>query len=171
MKNEKNRRRNDNVEALERPNEITKNERYLTMAFNLLKRREQFIIADKKTHFSDTEIRLIAEVIAARYQGKRLISTQLADLLGVTRSAVSQIVNRLEMQGFVQRVPDAVDKKIAYIEITEETKATYGKDLDICLAFIGKAVEKFGEANFEKMYALMCGFIDVLEELRADWQG
>jgi DNA-binding MarR family transcriptional regulator len=157
-------------EPIKSAKRLTGNAKYLEAMFSLLKKREGVVVSDKNNKFNDTELRMLGEILAAKHEGRRLISTQLATLLGITRSAVSQIVNRLEMQGFVQRVPDAVDKKIAYIEITEETKATYGKDLDICLAFIGKAVEKFGEANFEKMYALMCGFIDVLEELRADWQ-
>ena len=72
-----------------------KSEKYLYMVFSLLKKRESIIISDKETHFSNTELRLLFEVLMAKYEGKRLISTQLSKLLGVTRSAVSQIVNRL----------------------------------------------------------------------------
>ena len=114
-------------------------------------------------YLTGEEIRLIAEVIAARYQGKRLISTQLADLLGVTRSAVSQIVNRLEEQGVVVRVPDDVDRKIAYVEVTEATLVAYEEDLKTCLDFIGRVVEKFGEENFKKMCELYDGFMDLIQ--------
>ncbi|MFQ7077253.1 MAG: MarR family transcriptional regulator [Christensenellaceae bacterium] len=48
---------------------------------------------------------LLGEVILAGYDGKRIISTQLVARLGVTRSAVSQMVNKLEARGIVRRVP------------------------------------------------------------------
>ena len=89
---------------------LTKNEKFLYEVFNLLKKRDELSLSAKETHFSDTELRMIAEILSAKVNGKRLISTQLAKLLGITRSAISQIVNRLEEEGVVRRVPDAVDR-------------------------------------------------------------
>ena len=98
-------------------------------------------VSAKETHFSDTELRLIAEILSATYEGKRLISTQLADMLGITRSAVSQIVNNLEKRNVVKRVADDVDRKIAYIELTEEAMESYLADLKIYEPFIERVVE------------------------------
>ncbi len=147
----------------------TNNEKYLQMIFSMLKKRENLVLSDKKTHFNDTEIRLLSEVLSAKYDGRRLISTQLANLLGVTRSAVSQIVNRLEEQGVVERVADSMDKKIAYIEITDSAMAAYGEDLDFCLDFVGRVVEKFGEDNFKTMYTLFDDFMALVENERWDY--
>ncbi len=144
----------------------SKNEKYLGAIFALLKKRDGMAISDKKTRFNDTELRMLSEILAAKYEGRRLISTQLATLLGVTRAAVSQIVNRLEEQGVVVRVADDVDKKIAYIEVTEETLASYEDDLKICLDFIGRVVEKFGEENFTKMCELYDEFMDLIQAER-----
>lgn len=49
--------------------------------------------------FNNTEMRLIGTIILNDECGKKLISTQIADNLGITRSAVSQIVNKLEKKG------------------------------------------------------------------------
>lgn len=144
----------------------SKNEKYLGAVFVLLKKRDGIAISDKKTRFNDTELRMLSEILAAKYEGRRLISTQLATLLGVTRSAVSQIVNRLEGQGVVVRVPDEVDRKIAYVEVTEETLATYEDDLKSCLDFIGRVVEKFGEENFTTMCELYDEFMDLIASER-----
>ena len=141
----------------------SKNEQYLGAVFALLKKRDGIAISDKKTRFNDTELRMLSEILAAKYEGRRLISTQLATLLGVTRSAVSQIVNRLEEQGVVVRVPDDVDRKIAYVEVTEATLVAYEEDLKTCLDFIGRVVEKFGEENFKKMCELYDGFMDLIQ--------
>ena len=144
-------------------------ERYLNALFELVKKTESLSMADKQTHFNNTEIRLLGEVMAAQYAGKRLISTQLAKLLGVTRSAVSQIVNRLEGQGLVKRVADEVDRKIAYIEITEDTLEKYREDLEVLVGFVGRVVKKYGVEKFDEMCQMFNEFYDMIEEEKADF--
>ena len=139
-------------------------EERLGKIFSLLRKRESIIIADKKMRFNQTELRMLSEIISASYEGKRLISTQLAKRLGITRSAVSQIVNRLEEQGVVKRVADDVDRKIAYIEISEEILGVYGEDLKNCVSFINGLVEEFGEEKFNQMYELFISFTDLAEK-------
>ena len=147
----------------------TGEEKYLNDIFQMMKNMSNLTVADKKTRFNSTELRLMGEIMAASYVGKRLISTQLAQLLGVTRSAVSQIVNRLEEQNIVKRVADEVDRKIAYIEITEEAFETYGEDLAICVSFTGRVVKKFGVEKFEKMCTAFDDFCALVEIERADF--
>lgn len=142
------------------------NEKYLNAVFSMIKKRDSIIVSNKKTRFNDTELRLINEVLLAKQRGKRLISTQLATKLGVTRSAVSQIVNRLETTGVVKRVPDEVDRKIAYIEVTDDTMDSYRADIKTCSDFIGGIVEKFGEEKFQQMRNLLEEFMDMMEEER-----
>ncbi len=139
------------------------NEKYLSAVFSILKRRDEIALSNRKTHFKDTELRLIGEVLTAQKENKRLISTQLATKLRITRSAVSQIVNRLEKNGIVKRVPDAVDRKIAYIEITEETLAAYKEDMENYGAFIGGLVKKFGEEKFDQLCALLEELLELFE--------
>ena len=143
---------------------MTKKDKYLNALFALLKRNNGVIIADKKTHYNDTEIRLLYEVLMAKERGERLISTQIAKLLGVTRSAISQVVNRLEAEGVVVRVADDVDRKIAYIEVTESTLAVYEQDKAVCADFIERVVEKFGEEKFDTLCVLFDEFMGTVEE-------
>lgn len=142
------------------------NEKYLNSVFSMMKKRDGIMVADKKTRFNDTELRLISEVLSAKQGGNRLISTQLATKLGVTRSAISQIVNRLEEAGALKRVPDAIDRKIAYIEVTEETIDSYRADIKTCSEFIGRVVEKFGAEKFQQMKSLLEEFMEKMEEER-----
>ena len=100
-----------------------KNEKdYLRRIFLLSKKVEEIMQTDKSTPFNTTELRLMKELLIARLEGTRLISTQIAKRLGVTRSSVSQMVNKLEAQGIVRRQADEVDRKIAYILMTEEAE-------------------------------------------------
>ena len=136
-----------------------KNEEYLAKVFALIRSRDEIAFADTKTHFNKTELRLINEVIAANTAGKRVISTQLAKRLGVTRSAISQIVNRLEARGVITRVSSEHDKKIAYIELSNEILAQYGEDIEKSKRFVGALVEEFGEENFNKLCELTEAFV------------
>ena len=139
-------------------------EQYLNDVFLMMQKVESLAVVDKKTRFNNTEMRLIREILVAKSIGERLISTRLANILGLTRSAISQIVNRLEKEGVVARVPDAVDRKIAYIEITDEIMDTYGEELRACTSFVERGVEKFGAEKFKQMCALVNGFCDVVKE-------
>ena len=147
----------------------TGNEKYLNGIFTMMKNMDNLTVADKSTRFNSTEMRMIGEIMASRYVGKRLISTQLAQLLGITRSAVSQIVNRLEAQKVVKRVADDVDRKIAYVEITEEALELYGEDLEICVDFVGRVVEKFGVERFNNMCEAFEEFCALTEVEKADF--
>ena len=106
---------------------LQNNERqdYLVKIFDLMRVKESITINDRNAKFKSTEMRLLTEVLLAKYENKRLISAQLARLLGVTRSAVSQIVNNLEERGVVVRVPDGIDKKIAYVELADGVLESY----------------------------------------------
>ena len=144
-------------------------EKYLNDIFCVIRKMENMVVVDKTTRFNSTEIRLIWEILAAKYAGKRLISTELAKLLGVTRSAISQIVNRLENGGVLKRVADDVDRKIAYVEITDEILNAYKKDLELYVDFVGRVVEKFGVEKFEQMCSLFNSVYDVVYEERAEY--
>ena len=144
-------------------------DKYLNDIFTMMKFMDNMTISDQEMRFNSTEMRLIGQILAFRYVGKRLISTQLAQLLGITRSAVSQIVNRMEKEGVLRRIPDDVDRKIAYIELTEEALETYKEDLAVSKAFIGRTVEKYGEEKFNRMVDSFVDFFSMLNEEKADF--
>ena len=143
-------------------------ENYLKEIFTLVRKVETLTTADKKTLFNNTEFRMLGEIICAKYAGKRVISTQLAQILGVTRSAISQMVSRLEEQGVVKRVPDGVDRKIAYVELTEKTYETYRKDLEVYVNFVDRLVEKFGAERFHTMTPLVDEFCGLAMEEKSN---
>ncbi len=147
-----------------RMQEPTENQKYLGAVFSILKKRDALAVSGKNNHYNDTELRLIGEVLAARSEGERLISTEIALRLGVTRSAVSQIVKRLEEQGVITRVPDDVDRKIAYIELTKSALKEYEADMKICADFMGRVVNRYGVEKFWEMCDMVTQFVDLVKE-------
>ena len=140
-----------------------KKEDYLFKVFKLLTARESFVISNEKTHFNKTELRLISEVLLANHENKRLFSTQIAKKLGVTRSAVSHTVQRLESKGVIKRIPSETDKKVDYIEISEEILTDYKQDIQKCVRFVGEIVDEFGEKDFYKMCELYEKFVNLAQ--------
>jgi DNA-binding MarR family transcriptional regulator len=141
-----------------------KQEKYFAEICFFMKVKDNLLPNDRKALFNRTELRLLSEVVAAQYEGERVISTQLAKRIGVTRSAVSQMVANLEEKGVLRRVASPVDKKIAYVEVAEEALETYGEELSEALAFLGDVVEEFGEDNFAQMCKLFREFVGIMEK-------
>ena len=140
------------------------NRGYLRKLFAMM--RDVELAMDRPQHekYSNTEIRLMNEIVYASYEGERLISTRLADRLGITRSAVSQIVSKLEKDDLVVRVADETDKKIAYVELTEKAMASYQVIIDKYAAFVGRVIARMGTAKMNRMVALVEEFRDAVEE-------
>ena len=137
---------------------------YLVKIFDLMRVKENITINDRNAKFKSTEMRLLSEVLLAKYENKRLISAQLARLLGVTRSAVSQIVNNLEERGVIVRVPDAIDRKIAYVELADGVLESYKEDLETAREFANDLVKEFGEEKFETMCELYMSFATLVRQ-------
>lgn len=136
---------------------------YLSKLFTMLRKRDDMIVIPNKTCLNKTEFRLISEIASAKALGERYISTQLAKRLGITRSAISQIVNNLVERNIVKRVPDEIDQKIAYIELTDGILEQYKPDIDECLDFVESLVEEFGEDRFNNMYNELNALIELAE--------
>ena len=146
------------------------NKEYLRKIFVMYREIETSMNAQRHEKYNNTEIRLMNELVYAASSGERLISTQLADRLCLTRSAVSQIVGKLEKEGVVRRVADAVDRKIAYIELTEETSNTYKEVIESYSAFVGKVVAYMGVSKMEKLLSLTDEFFASVTKACEDMQ-
>ena len=138
-------------------------EKCLEKIFSVLKGKGDFCCSKKKTFFNKTELQLIGELVLAKKQNRRLFSSQLAKILGVTRSAVSHIVNRLEAQGVLVRTVSKKDKKVEYVDVTESFLGEYKEDLQAYLDFTGELVEEFGENNFFTMCELFEKFMELVK--------
>ena len=115
--------------------------------------------------FNQTEMQMIGEILANRERGKRIISSRLAEALGITRSAVSQMVNKLETKGVVRRVPDERDRKIAYIELSDKACAMYESFKEQVLGCLSKIVARMGEERVRHFMKEAQEFISVYDDV------
>ena len=132
--------------------------------YKIAHRIEEIRIPGGKFPFNNTEMQMMREIVAAKEEGRRMISSRLAKILGVTRSAVSQMVNKLESRGVVCRVPDEKDRKIAYIELSECALEMYGKLKMRVGRIMDAVVAKLGGKKVEKFIKDANEFVDALNE-------
>lgn len=105
-----------------------------------------------QTGLNKTEFRLLREVVLAQQKGGTIISSEIARRIGVTRSAVSQIVTKLEKENIVKRTPSKEDRKIAYVELTGSAKKHFEKMLAEASGFMQRVIAVYGE---ERMKAFL----------------
>ncbi len=135
---------------------------YLLKLFQTIKDMENVDLFADAAKFSKTEFRLLREVVMEGEKGGDIISSELARRLGITRSAVSQIITKLEARDIVKRTPSATDKKIAYIRLSERAVAAFEAQCSEANAILGKVVEDLGE---EKVQALISSYDEFTESL------
>ena len=146
-----------------RQNDEERNEAYLGKIFTMLKKMEGVALTKARSHFNNSEMRLLGEILLADYSGKRIISTQLATRLGITRSAVSQMVNKLESRGIVKRVPDDKDRKIAYIELSDTARAQYEDMKGRVNAILSSVIGELGDEKVETFVKSAHEFVDAFD--------
>ena len=138
---------------------------FLREIYHINKRLEDVKIFDEELPLNNTEMQMMWEIVLAKESGKRLISSRLANTLGITRSAVSQMVNKLEEREIVCRIPDKTDRKIAYIELSEKAQDIYDRMKERVNLFVRKILEKLGEEKIGNFLTSANEFLDVCGEV------
>ncbi len=124
---------------------------YLLKLFHLVKDLGDIDFFWGKAKLSRTEFRILWEVANEQCEGRDIISSELARRIGITRSAVSQIVAKLEKNGIVKRVGSEYDRKIAYIRLTDEAVETFVQQANEANEFAERVLAEFGKERLDKL--------------------
>ena len=137
--------------------------RLLQELYSIARRLESAQLFNHAFPFNNTEMQLIKEILRAKETGGRMISSRLAKVLGITRSAVSQMVSKLEAKNVVQRVPDDKDRKIAYIELSDTARAQYEDMKDRVNAILCSVIGELGDEKVETFVKSAHEFVDAFD--------
>ena len=138
---------------------------YLLKLFHLVKDLGDIDFFWGKAKLSRTEFRILWEVANEQCEGRDIISSELARRIGITRSAVSQIVAKLEKNGIVKRVGSEYDRKIAYIRLTDEAKETFLQQARQANEFAERVLSEFGRERLDKLLEESRVFAETCERL------
>lgn len=137
--------------------------KYLNKLILTVKFMEGLDLLPLNANLTQTEFRLIREIVMEREVGKQIISSELARRLNITRSAVSQLVTKLEKRGIVKRTSSPTDRKIFYVELSDSSIAVFKKLCDEANELINKVIAEFGEDKADRL-------IELAEELAAAFE-
>ncbi len=91
-------------------------------------------------------------------------SSQVADLLKITRPSVTEKINQLCKKGYILRTQSETDKRVFYLAINPNSP----KDYEMTAAYEGEIessiLEKFGEDKVD----IFCEMIEYLSDLLSD---
>ena len=126
---------------------------YLLRFFQIVKEMENLDFFSGVSKLSRTEFRMLREIVMEEEKGKKIISSELARRLGITRSAVSQIVTKLEKRGVVQRVDSPIDHKIAYVCLSDSAVAVFEEQCREANEIMERVVNELGEEKLKRLFS------------------
>jgi len=89
----------------------------------------------------------------------RVRMTDVSRQLMVTKPAATQAVNKLVENGLVERVSDAHDRRVVYIQPTENGRNVFEQEIEMRMAFVDRVVERMGETDANMLVALLDRFL------------
>ena len=123
---------------------------YLVKLIEASKGMESLDLFMGKATLNKTEFRLLQEVVMERERGNEIISSELAKRLHITRSAVSQIVTKLERENVVKRVAAENDRKIAYVQLSDYASSMFLQQCRRANAAMEALEKEFGKERLEQ---------------------
>ena len=138
---------------------------YLLKLFHLVKDLGDIDFFWGRAKLSRTEFRILWEVANEQCEGRDIISSELARRIGITRSAVSQIVAKLEKNGIVKRIGSTFDRKMAYIRLTDEATETFLQQAQQANEFAERVLAEFGKERLDKLLEESRVFAETCERL------
>ena len=142
--------------------------KYLNKLILTVKFLEGLDMMPANVNLTQTEFRLIREIVMEREAGKKIISSELARRLNITRSAVSQLVTKLEKRGIVERTASPTDKKIFYVVLSESSLNVFRQQCEEANKLINRVVEVFGKEKTDKLIELYEEFASVFDQVREE---
>ena len=140
--------------------------KYLNKLILTVKFMEGIDILPASVNLSQTEFRLIREIVMEREAGNKIISSELARRLNITRSAVSQIVTKLEKRGIVERTASPTDRKIFYVVLSESSLNVFHGMCDEANKLVNRVVEEFGKEKTDQLIELYEEFASAFNRVR-----
>lgn len=115
-----------------------------------------------------TEVAMLSLIGRAELIDDKVISTQIAKELNITRSAVSQTVDRLVEKGHVRREASPYDKKIAYIVLTEEYRDGIKGKIEENISLTESVLQEMGERDAETFLLSVRRFYSLREKVKKE---
>jgi DNA-binding MarR family transcriptional regulator len=96
---------------------------------------------------------IVFQLIARPPAGSRL--TELAERARMTKPSMLELVDALELRGYVERIPDASDRRAKLIRLTPRGMAAYQGGFDAVNDIQANWAAHLGDDKFAQLFALL----------------
>ena len=83
--------------------------------------------------------------------GKNVTMTDLSDMLGITKQQLTKLVNDFESNGYVRRIRSDENRRVIYVEITDEGNTCLDEMIAEIIGEIKKTLKCFSESDMDKV--------------------
>lgn len=118
-----------------------------------------------KDNISCSELSVLKVLCESEKENKKMNVTELAALLKMSKSAVSQLIAKLEKKGFVKRKMNLFDKKINYISTSDDARNSYEHNQKKYSEVVNQVVEQMGEEDSKELSRLLQKLSDIIYNL------
>ena len=92
---------------------------------------------------------------------KALSPSEIGDILGISRPAITAILNTLEEKGLIIRTMDHLDKRRILVELSQKGKAGLEEVEKELLARVGLIMQTLGQEESEQLLSLLNKAVEV----------
>lgn len=126
--------------------------------------RERYVPAEMLCGLTHAEMQIIRCVSMAAESGDPLRPSDVARRFGVTPSAVSQSVKKLQMQGYVERVRSDEDGRSVALVLTAKGKVLAAQGRAAHRAFMDEVFSYVGTDRIEQLVETLEMVLDFFEQ-------
>ena len=107
---------------------------------------------------TETEFKFISIVAEAEMKEQTINLTSISDELRVTRSAITQIANKLEKKEFIEKYTLPTNKKEIYLKTGKKATEQYNKIMEKISYFFEKLFKEIGQEGIDNIerYIAIC---------------
>ncbi len=102
-----------------------------------------------------SELKMLKMIKMNSSEAEGVKVSTLSELLDISKSAVSQMINALEDKGYVERVSTKGDRRVVYVRLTENGEERFALELQAFLQGMDKIFTKMGEDDTEELLRLL----------------
>lgn len=99
------------------------------------------------------------------YKGKPVTITEISEKIQISKPAVSQIINALEDKGFVKRVYTKSDRRVVYVEITDQGNELIEIAIKKKNETFNKLLQQLGDEDAETFLRILEKISQIIVEL------
>ncbi|WP_425447578.1 MarR family winged helix-turn-helix transcriptional regulator [Dethiothermospora halolimnae] len=135
----------------------------------LLKEVLQFIHKNAENGFKEMGITasqgMLMKILS--HTGPKKVS-ELSDIMGISNSTVSGIIDRLEKRGFVERKRSNEDRRVVYVDVTSEFKNDAKKNFKQVEKKIDSIVNQATKEEIDKVFEGLNILKDIMSKQNQD---